>query len=418
MVADCAGAFGAGVLPGGSAAPFARALGLLHDAGKYAEAFQQYLSAAAQGRKTARVDHASAGAVYATERYPGGWGRLLAYAVAGHHAGLPDDGTGEAASLSLRITHSATAAAARGGFIGEIAPLLPATLPAVELPDGFAAALFVRMLFSCLTDADALSTEGFSDPETAALRGQAPDLATLAAALDRHLDAKAAKADPTEVNRIRAEVLTACRKAAERPSGVFSLAVPTGGGKTLSSLAFALAHALRHGKRRVIHVIPYLSIIEQTAREFRDTVFAGLPGAVVEHHCAYQAPEDADEEGGGPDRHKLAAENWDAPVVVTTAVQFFESLFAGRPSRCRKLHNIAGAVIVLDEAQLLPVPHLRPCLEALRELAERYGCTVLLCTATQPALAKGAPLDFGLPSITPIVAEPARLHRAMRRGRG
>lgn len=371
LVADRAEAFGAEVLPSGAAAPLARALGLLHDAGKYAPAFQHYLSEAAQGRRGARVDHSSAGAVYAVERYPGDWGWLLAYAVAGHHAGLPDGGGGEPGCLTLRMRDSASARAARAGFAAEIAPLLPAALPAVSVRDGFAAALLVRMLFSCLTDADALSTEAFSDPETAALRGRAPDLAALAVALDRHLEAKAAEAARTGVNRIRAEVLAVCRDAAERPPGVFSLAVPTGGGKTLSSLAFALAHARRHGMRRVIYVIPYLSIIEQTAGEFRDSVFAGLPGAVVEHHCAYRAPDEAgSEEGSGPDRHKLAAENWDAPVVVTTAVQFFESLFAGRPSRCRKLHNVAGSVIVLDEAQLLPVPHLRPCLEALRELAD------------------------------------------------
>ncbi|MBF5095646.1 DEAD/DEAH box helicase [Azospirillum sp. INR13] len=234
--------------------------------------------------------------------------------------------------------------------------------------------------------------------------------------------AKAESRSP--VNPIRKEVLDRCRSAALMPPGVFSLAVPTGGGKTLSSLAFGLAHLRHHrehGMRRVIYVIPYLSIIEQTGQEFRDRVFVGLPGAVVEHHCAYRPPQDAKgreaEEGSGPDRHKLAAENWDAPIVVTTAVQFFESFFAGRPSRCRKLHNVAGSVIVLDEAQLLPVPHLRPCLAVLRELVERYRCTVLLCTATQPALGKDRPLDFGLPDIMPIVPEPERLHHAMRRVR-
>ena len=216
---------------------------------------------------------------------------------------------------------------------------------------------------------------------------------------------------------MRAEVLERCRAAAAQPPGVFSLAVPTGGGKTLSSLTFALEHALHHRLRRVVYVIPYLSIIEQTAEVFRRDAFAGLPDAVLEHHSAYGHPEG--EEGIGPDRHKLAAENWDAPVVVTTAVQFFESLFAARPSRCRKLHNIAGSVIVLDEAQLLPVPHLRPCLAALQALAADYGCSVVLCTATQPALDRGRPLEFGFASVHPIVPDEAAadLHARMRRVR-
>lgn len=425
LVAQVAQGFGAHLLADGSAAAFARTLGLLHDAGKYAQAFQEYLSTP-NGRR-GQVDHSTAGAVYALERYEGQAGWMLAYAVAGHHAGLPDGGAGERASLQRRIAGSPSAAAARAGFTAEVAPLLPNRLPPVTFGDGFQASLFVRMLFSCLTDADALATEGFADPDTAAERGHAPDPDALAAALDRYLANKmaAAKAEGDRpVNRIREEVLDRCRAAASRPPGAFSLAVPTGGGKTLSSLAFALAHLRHHrerGLRRVIYVIPYLSIIEQTAQEFRDRVFAGLPGAVVEHHCAYRPPQDAGgqeaEEGSGPDRHKLAAENWDAPVVVTTAVQFFESFFAGRPSRCRKLHNVAGSVIVLDEAQLLPVPHLRPCLAVLRELVERYGCTVLLCTATQPALGKDRPLDFGLPDITPIVEQPERLHHAMRRVR-
>ncbi|MBP2316277.1 CRISPR-associated endonuclease Cas3'' [Azospirillum soli] len=418
LVAHQAESFGA-VLPEAGAAVFARALGLLHDAGKYAPAFQDYLETADEKRK-GRVDHSSAGAVYAVERYPGAAGWMLAYAVAGHHAGLPDGGGGEAGCLKQWLADSPSAAAARAGFMAEIGHRLPGVLPRTNLPDGFAASLFVRMLFSCLTDADALSTESFSDPETSAERGRAPGLEILAEALDRYLEKKMAVARAESggrVNRIRADVLARCRDAAGRAPGVFSLAVPTGGGKTLSSLAFALDHARAHDLRRVIYVIPYLSIIEQTAQEFRDRVFAGLPGAVVEHHCAYRPPEGDGEEGSGPDRHKLAAENWDAPVVVTTAVQFFESFFAGRPSRCRKLHNVARSVIVLDEAQLLPVPHLRPCLAVLRELVERYGCTVLLCTATQPALGLGRPLDFGLPAITPIVEEPERLHTAMKRVR-
>lgn len=413
-VAARAEGFAAALRPGGAGA-FGRALGLLHDAGKYAEAFQRYLDSA-DGR--GRVDHSSAGAVLALERYGRslpGW--LLAYAVAGHHAGLPDGTGGEPGCLTRRVGDGAVADPARPGFAAEVMHLLPAELPVPPLADPFRAALFARMLFSCLTDADALATQGFTDPDMAALRGGRPDLATLAAALRLHLNEKAREGRDSPVGPVRAEVLARCRAAAERPPGVFSLAVPTGGGKTLSSLAFALEHALRHGLRRVIYVIPYLSIIEQTAEVFRREAFAGLPDAVLEHHSAFRHPDG--EEGIGPDRHKLAAENWDAPVVVTTAVQFFESLFAARPSRCRKLHNIAGSVIVLDEAQLLPVPHLRPCLAALQGLVADYGGSVVLCTATQPALGRGKPLEFGFDAVHAIVPEVAALdlHARMRRVR-
>jgi len=419
-VAARAEGFASVLFPGSDwAGAWARALGLLHDAGKYAEAFQRRLNG-----ENVRVDHSTAGAVLAVEHYgetsPAGW--LLAYAVAGHHAGLPDGGAGggEETSLTARLRKARLPDPVRAAFMGEIGPLLPAGLPLPTFADWFAVALFARMIFSCLTDADALATEGYSDPEQAALRGGQPDLPTLAAALRMHLAGKAAGAVPSDVNRIRAEVLERCRSAAALPPGLFSLAVPTGGGKTLSSLSFALEHAQRHGLRRVIYVIPYLSIIEQTAETFRRDAFAGLPGAVLEHHSAYAPPggfKDQDEEGIGPDRHKLASENWDSPVTVTTAVQFFESFFAARPSRCRKLHNVARSVIVLDEAQLLPLPHLRPCLALLDALARDYGCTILLSTATQPALDKDRPLAFGLTGIRPIMPEdgaPA-LHKAMER---
>ena len=306
-VAARAEGFAAGLRPGGiGVGAGARALGLLHDAGKYADAFQGVLRGSRE-----QVDHSTAGALFGLEHYGRdtliGW--LLAYAVAGHHAGLPDGGGaggGEPASLAVRIRKPGIAEPSRAGFMEEIAPLLPSELPVPDLPDPFAVALFARMLFSCLTDADALATEGYTDPAMTALRGGQPDLATLASALRLHLAGKAAGAHPSTVNRIRAEVLARCREAAALPPGLFSLAVPTGGGKTLSSLSFALEHALHHGMRRVVYVIPYLSIIEQTAETFRRDAFAGLPGAVLEHSSAYSPskPEkdgdpETDEEGIG-----------------------------------------------------------------------------------------------------------------------
>ncbi len=228
-------------------------------------------------------------------------------------------------------------------------------------------------MYSCLVDADFLDTEAFMDPERAALRPSAVPLATLAERFFAKLDEKQHSATDTPVNRIRSEIRTACESAAEMPPGLFSLTVPTGGGKTLSGTAFAFKHALRHGLKRVIYVIPYTSIIEQTA-----DILRGYLGAenVLEHHSNFDPEKETPQS-------RLASENWDAPVVVTTAVQFFESLYACKSSRCRKLHNIAESVVILDEVQLLPMRLLLPCAEAIRQLAQHYKTSIVLSTATQ-----------------------------------
>ena len=217
------------------------------------------------------------------------------------------------------------------------------------------------------------------------------------------------------VNECRADILTQCRDAANR-QGAFSLTVPTGGGKTLASLAFALRHAVEHEKRRVIYVIPYTSIIEQTASVFRS--IPGFENAVLEHHCNMV---DAEGEAEEYKRSRLATENWDAPIVVTTSVQFFESLYANRSSRCRKLHNIADSVVIFDEAQCLPPAFLRPCVFAIRELARHYGVTPILCTATQPVLDKKESFDFafkeGFENVDEIIENPDQLSRQLERVR-
>jgi len=250
-----------------------------------------------------------------------------------------------------------------------------------NIPGRFA--LWVRMLFSCLVDADFLDTERFISSGKADARNGFMLVAELEKHLAEHLarmaqEVAARGEAESPVNRKRVEVLRACLAKAECPPGVFSLTVPTGGGKTLSSLAFALRHAVRHGKRRVIYAIPYTSIIEQTAGIFR-----GIFGDenVIEHHSNVEV-DDKQETA----RSRLACENWDAPLIVTTNVQLLESLFASRTSRCRKLHNLVGSVIVLDEAQLLPVPYLQPVVDVLRLLVKDYGVTLVLCTATQPTL--------------------------------
>ncbi len=240
---------------------------------------------------------------------------------------------------------------------------------------GFVNAMYTRMLFSCLVDADFLDTENFMSCGQVE-RGSGESLPVLLEKLRGYVAPWLATAG-VGINRIRSDLLRTCLQGETREKGLYTLTIPTGGGKTVSSLAFALSHAVRHGMTRIIYVVPYTSIIEQNA-----AVFRGILGEknVLEHH----ANVDMDDEEGN--LHRLAAENWDAPVVVTTAVQFFESLFAARPSRCRKLHNIANAVVIFDEAQMLPVSYLRPCVNAMAELVQHYGVTAVLCTATQPAL--------------------------------
>jgi CRISPR-associated endonuclease/helicase Cas3 len=276
--------------------------------------------------------------------------------------------------------------------------------------------LWVRMIFSCLVDADFLDTEAFFEPDKPETRKGYPKLSELLPIFNQYMEDKKVKlgeARETTVNRLRDNILSRCRDMASFPPGIFTLTVPTGGGKTLSSLAFALQHAVTHGKNRIIYVIPYTSIIEQTADQFRDA-FRGAGEAVLEHHSNLDASDETKE----TPRSRLECENWDAPIIVTTSVQFFESLFASRTSRCRKLHNIVNSVIILDEAQLLPPDFLKPILEALKELRKNYGVTVVFCTATQPALGPHKAVDFdfpGIPEMTEIVDDPGALHQKLKR---
>lgn len=398
---------------------FARLIGLLHDLGKASEAFQKRLRGLGP-----KVDHSSAGArellacwSLASDPKLRGAGRwlawLLAYCITGHHAGLPNHGESpeDPASLWMRLTRSEIPDYSPGLSLVSLPspeelriPLRPEATPA------FTYSFFVRMLFSCLTDADWLDTERCCDPLRAGLRKHLlPSMGALAKLLETRLKEKnffeegaenrlgEALPRPTLITVGRKAILNCCLKAAELEPGAFSLTVPTGGGKTLSSLAFALEHARRHGLRRVILVAPYTSIIEQNAAVLRDLLGEE---AVLEHHGNYLHPgEESDDVESTQEalRFRLATENWEASIVVTTAVQFFESLFSCRPGRCRKLHNIVRSVVVLDEAQMMPIALLAPSVAALRELVRHYGVSVVFCTATQPALERADDFKCGFP---------------------
>lgn len=396
-------------------ADLGRAAGLLHDLGKYTPEFQNRL------RGGPRVNHSTAGAKVACERYPVHLGKLIAFCVAGHHAGLANGVNGDRiGALADRLR--AEVPALDPVWRDEIS-LPPLTVPRVQPRGrdsaGFTASFLIRLVFSALVDADYLDTEAYYDGAdgTTSPRGRYPSLAALRHRLDEHL-AKLGAGPPTPVNELRAEVLVHARELAGESPGLFTLTVPTGGGKTLTSLAFALDHAVRHGLDRVIYVIPYTNIIEQTAGVFREALGAGTPDApdfVVEHHSAFDA--DRIEERWGRQKLRLAMENWDAPIVVTTAVQFFESLFSNRPARCRKLHNVAGSVVVLDETQTLPLGFLRPCVAAIDELARNWRSSVVLSSATQPALAEESGFAGGLRDVRELAPEPVRLQQRLRRTR-
>ncbi len=372
--------------------------GLWHDLGKYSDAFQKKLYDANGVEchletKPGKVVHSEAGGHWAQLRGWQGIDRILCWLIMGHHAGLADYGAGDggAAALKPKLRDPEKSRLLMDcvpeWILNHPPPAPPKLLTGASLRGDIA--FFIRMLFSCLVDADYLDTEQFMDGKRSKTRAsEHPDMETLLESFELHMRNICANAIKTDVNAIRADVLRQCQTAAEKTPGVFALTVPTGGGKTLASMAFALRHAVRHGKRRIIYVIPYTSIIEQTADVFRS--IPGFEPVVLEHHSNLAECEETAESV----RSRLASENWDAPIVVTTSVQFFESLYAAKTSRCRKLHNIVDSVVIFDEAQCLPPAFLRPVVLAIRELQRHYGVTAVLCTATQPVLTKRESFDF------------------------
>ncbi len=428
------------------AAEQAQMAGVLHDLGKAEDEFQKRIHLG-DGIKDSnkKQPHAHHGAAYALhDCHPSLW--PVAIAVNGHHAGLHNRGNVDQRADEYDEKAKACLEKIRDGHpdftIPVLRDMLPEWLKRLEFLPGnkgngwLSTDLFTRFLFSALVDADRLDTE--ENAEDAEKKREArrwepfvPE--SLLQRLEEELSMRAQRAvaegrASNEVIAVRQNVGDYCRKASTMDRGLFSLTVPTGGGKTLASMLFALSHAVHHSRavpedrcfRRIIVVIPYLSIIQQTAKELRDVFESDEPKKnrlVLEHHS--QVENEPVSTGGKQDkeepsydsvseRRRLAAENWDAPIIVTTSVQFFDSLFSRRPAKARKLHNIAQSIIIFDEIQTLPPLMLQPILHALSELANpqrHYGCSIVLCTATQPALGKSENLPYGLENVRPIVPQ-------------
>ena len=419
--------------------------GMLHDLGKADNTWQKYI----RGEKATSVKHSEAGAQYAFSKMnskdPAA--KIIPYLIAGHHAGLPDWNEGSGNSLKSILADTDISYLEKLLTNPDLAKLREAEFPKsapfgknTPLPDLLEHLhLWIRMLYSCLVDADFLDTEQFMTPDKNGFRGNYSDLKELKKRLDDYMLKKSANAESTKINKIRSGILKSCREKANLPSGFYSLNVPTGGGKTLSSMAFALEHAIKHDKKRIVMAIPYTSIIEQTAKVYkygtdnddkiRECQKSGqyLFGEenVLEHHCNFDFETDNEllpiEKRKIAEKQKLATENWDAPIIVTTNVQLFESLFNAHSSSCRKLHNLVDSVIILDEVQMLPPEYLKSILSVLKGLVKCFGVTVVLCTATQPALEGTIGSDTasfeGIPEnmITPIIENPIELAEQLKR---
>lgn len=400
---------------------WAALIALLHDLGKYHPDWQKYIRKETgyfdedahievEGY-AGRPNHSAAGAIFLFEKFNNSpMAKVLSYVIAGHHTGLPD----YTPQLSQRIFNEngelITEDLNKIKSLEEAKQFLETPTPKSNPPffknnivDNEQIHLWIRMLFSCLVDADFLDTEKYMDEKE---RGGYLSIEELKMKFDEFMNQK--KPD-SELNKKRNEILNQCREKANLEPGFFSLTVPTGGGKTLSSMAFALEHAIKYKKKRIIVAIPYTSIIEQTAEIFK-SVFGD--DQVVEHHSNLD-PEKENH------KNRLSSENWDAQIIVTTNVQLFESLLGNKTSVCRKLHNIVDSIIILDEAQMIPTHYLKPILSVLKGLVNNFGVTVLLMSATQPALTGkigSAPnIIDGLENVKEIIDNPEELSKNFKR---
>lgn len=383
-----------------------RVLGLLHDKGKEKRAFQQHIIKECGLDPNVKVEgdyrHAYVGAIMAKQLFPKFY-PLMINAIMGHHRGLYDDGDMKEVMKS-EMPNDVNVERIEARLI----------VPPIGKPQDIHH--LQRMLYSCLVDADYLDTEAFMQPEQSKLRGKYDSLAMLEKKLEAYLSRLKKNAPDTEVNRVRNEVQQCCIKESDNKLGFFSLTVPTGGGKTLSSVLWAIKHAVRNNLNRIIIAIPYTSIITQTASVLRNIL--GEEN-VLEHHSNVDSSKVNDKELAS--RMKLATENWDYPIIVTTNVQFFESLFSNKPSNCRKLHNIAKSVLIFDEVQTLPIPFLQPIIDTFDTLKRVFGTSILFTTASQPVLSGKImgtnPFVWfeGLSEIREIIPQEANLHDRLRR---
>lgn len=387
----------------------AEVAGLLHDVGKFRKEFQEYLRKKRGGGSD--THHAVYGAALAFDR---NW-IAPAFSIAGHHAGLHDRDQLQALVEDRKYhcqTELPTIKVSFQRTVGQLPEGGP--VPAfLSQANPHQIELYIRMVFSCLVDADYLETERHCSGQLRQVI-RLPDVCEQL--LARVQAERASKSRQGPVNQVRHAIFDQCLAKARTSQGFFSLTVPTGGGKTLSGMAFGLAHAKQWKLNRIIVVIPYLSIIEQNAAEYHRILDPDSQGLVVEHHSAIPVPNEGRDEGQRTSV-ELAAENWDAPIIVTTSVQFIESLFASSPSQCRKLHNLAGSVVILDEVQTLPTHLLDPLLNVVRELRLHYGVSFLFMTATQPAFRRNhsLPQGFHPDEVEEITADPGYTFQILNR---
>lgn len=388
--------------------PLFRLIGLLHDLGKYQPEFQQYLE---HGGQRGSVPHAKWGAGYARKLKA----NEISIAIDGHHKGLPDRADWQNDTNEIIHDDEPNFDDVRKAFHSDLGfdeSLFSS--PLLKFDYSLKREIFIRYLFSALTDSDWLSTEEHFDPEKSTSRPVRS--LSIEFMINKLEDEFAAKSKNGDINELRNKVRDEAVSKAESDTGFYSLALPTGMGKTLTSLVWALRHAQYNALKRIIIVLPYISIIDQTARELK-RIFG--EEWILEHHSSYnegpKAATDKHEDYSTEQKRKqLACENWDFPVIVTTTVQFFESLFSNKPSKCRKVHNIAESVVIFDEVQTIPKEIILPTLGMLNDVQAVMKTSFLFCTATQPAYEKRSGFE-GITAIKPLIANPGDLYDKTKR---
>lgn len=403
-------------------------LGFLHDLGKYSDEFQERIRG-----KNIKVDHSTAGAVVCDDlenQFKNNkkleWilYKIFKYAIIGHHSGLLNYGT--------KIDSEGTICARLNKRDGELCDFSDweneiniNDIKQIEfkkeeafkfLESNFSVQMLIRFIFSSLVDGDRLDAQKFSEGEESIVNSKKlMSLHEMLNVFNTFMESKRSDGKDNPINLIRNKIFNDCVNKASGDRGFYSLCVPTGGGKTLSSLGFALNHAKKNGHDRIIYSLPFTSIIEQNAKVYSD-IFGEK--TVLEHHCNFNFSNEIGE-NEYTDRqlkYKLATENWDMPLIVTTNVQLFESMYSNKPSSVRKLHNIYNSVIILDEAQVIPNEYLKPCIKALEELVKNYCCTVLICTATQPEFEKNGLIENF--NVTEIIDDTYKLFDDLKRVEG